>query len=65
MVDDRLNHRPHHRDQVMSTGDAGPRLAVLFAFVEPEDALDFARGAWQVPAPEGDRVRPRNRIRNH
>ena len=38
----------------MSTGHTaptGPRLAVLFAFVEPDDTLDFALGAWQAPAP--------------
>jgi hypothetical protein len=57
-VDDRVSHRLHHRDQVMSTGDAGPRLAVLFAYVEPEDTLDFAQGARQVLAPREVRGTP-------
>lgn len=47
--DDRSIHRLHHREQVMSTGDTGPRLAELFAFVEPEDTL-FALKARRVLA---------------
>jgi hypothetical protein len=50
-VDHRLKHRPHHRERGMSTGHTSPRLAVLFAFVEPGDTLDFALGAWQELAP--------------
>lgn len=37
----------------MSTGHTGPRLAVLFAFLEPEDTLDFARRARRVLVAKG------------
>jgi hypothetical protein len=37
----------------MSTGQRGPRLAVLFAFVEPEETLDFARPAPRMLAATG------------
>ena len=51
--DDRWNRRPHHREQTTSAGYTGPRLAVLFAFVEPGDTLDFALVARRVLAARG------------
>ena len=63
--DDRWNRRPHHRGQTRSTGNTGPCLAVLFAFVEPEDTLDFAVGHGGCSPPEEFLRRHRDPIPNH